>query len=58
MAEKFSRKIKGQLGGRKTSESNRTGGDARRREQLRRDAKRQTGTTHGTKKTVPGTGQR
>ena len=58
MAEKFSRKIKGQIGGRKTSENNRSGGDARRREQLRKDAKRQTNKTHDTKKVVPGSGQR
>lgn len=58
MGEKFNRKIKGQLGHRRTSDNNRSGGDARRREQLRKDAKRQTNKTHDTKKVVPGTGQR
>jgi hypothetical protein len=48
LAGKFSKRKSGQLTGRKTSLSNKTGGDAPRREALRRLAKRQD--THGTVK--------
>ena len=46
MAEKFSKRKVGNLTGRKTSVSNKTGGDAPRREKLRRQSKAQD--THGT----------
>jgi hypothetical protein len=56
MAKHFSKKMIGNLTGRRTNPSNKTGGDAPLREQNRRDAKRQD--THGTVKVKPGSRQK